>query len=316
MDQFNETRERAIESVARVLRKFEPSRVFVPGTLGNAVGTVSVPGRTGFVYVRLLGETERTVRARNMGVPLTADASVWVELVGNPGDRVNYRITPIDNTSRDFSGDVSVGALTADSATIGDGTNQLLVSGTGVVTLEGTGKRLLTLRPELNIDEIKKQLVPDQIQVGVFFGYSLPIWNSDHEEMYLKQTVPGRWDEASDIVMHVLVCLSQVEDEGDNFKLQCSWNHIINGEDVVPITTHDTTVEQAVLAGRTAQYNTYAIDFTLDYDVDGVGNEVKDHDLIACRLRRVDATNPDIDGEIIVLDWHSHFIVDKMFKAP
>lgn len=316
MDQMSEMRERAIESVARVMRKFEPARVFVPGLLGNAVGTVNVPGRTGFVYVRLLGQTERTVRARNMGVPATADASVWIELVGNPGDRVNYRITPLDNTERSFSGNVSVGVLTADSATIGDGTNQMVVSGTGVVTLEGSAKRVLTLRPEINIDEIKKQATPDQVQVGAFFGYSLPVWASDNEELYMKQSVPARWDGASDIEVHVVVALSQAEDVGDNFKFQLSWNHVESDCCTIPVTSHDVTAEQAVLSGRNAQYSTYVVTFVVDYDIDGVGNEIEAHSVLAYRIRRVDATNPDISGEIIVIDWHDHFVVDKMFKAP
>ena len=316
MPSLSEMRERAISSIVRVLDEFEPRRVYVPGTLGDAVETVDVPDREGYVYVRLLGETERTVRARNMGLPAVAGTDVWVELEGSPGDRVGYKVVPVDNADREFSGDVSVGDLVADTAVVGDGTNQLLISGTGVVTLEGTGKRVLALRPEINLDEIKKQAVPDQVQIGVFFGYSLPIWNSDHEELYMKQSVPGRWDGASDIVAHVTVGLSQAEDVGDNFKFQLSWNHVAIESDVVPLTSHDVTAEQAVLAGRTAQYNTYTLTFIIDYDIHGVGNEMQAHDVLAYRLRRQDATNPDVTGEIIVLDWHDHFVVDKMFTAP
>ena len=29
----------------------------------------------------------------------------------------------------------------------------------------------LTLRPEINVAEIKKQVKPEQVQVGVFFGF-------------------------------------------------------------------------------------------------------------------------------------------------
>jgi len=113
-----------------------------------------------------------------------------------------------------------------------------------------------------------------------------------------------------------LVALSDAEDEGDYFKFQLSWQNVADASDVISAATHDVTAEQAVLAGRIAQYNVYELIFIIDYDADGEGNEIQAHDLLTYRLRRVDATNPDVTNEIIVLDWHDHFTVDKMFKAP
>ena len=186
----------------------------------------------------------------------------------------------------------------------------------GVVSLLGTARRRLTLRPELNVDEVKKQTVPEQVEVGVFFAYSLPVWSADsHEELFFKQSIPARWDGATNITIHVLVALSAAEDVDDYFKFQLSWNNVADESDVIPATTHDVTAEQIVLTGRSAQYNVYELVFTIDWAADGEGNEVQAHDLLACRLRRVDATNPDVTGEIYVLDWHTHFIVDKMFMA-
>jgi len=84
---------RAARSLAALFDNVEPAHRFVPGTLGDAIGVVDVPGRTGYAYVRLLGDPTRTVRARNMGVPSVADTSVWVEIVRSPGDRVDYRLS-------------------------------------------------------------------------------------------------------------------------------------------------------------------------------------------------------------------------------
>lgn len=109
---LSKSREEAIKSIARLLSKYEPARVFVPGTLGNAVGVVEVPDRSGYIYVRLLGETERTVRARNVGVPVVADASVWVELMGSPGDRERYRVTPIGNVGRSYTDSIDINSDT------------------------------------------------------------------------------------------------------------------------------------------------------------------------------------------------------------
>lgn len=109
-------------------------------------------------------------------------------------------VTPLiygefDNAMLRFHGSLGVGL----------GANYLNISSAGVVTLFGTAKRVLTLRAELNVDEIKKQAVPDQIHIGagVFFGYSMPIWNEDNEELHFRESVPARWDAASDITFHV-----------------------------------------------------------------------------------------------------------------
>lgn len=174
--------------------------------------------------------------------------------------------------------------------------------------------KLLTLRPEINIDEVKKNLVPDQVQVGVAFGYSMPIYAADNEELYFKQHVLHRWDEASNIRSKIIVCLANAEDVGDKFKFQLSWEHTPQ-DGVVPVTSHDVEVEQAVLTGRNAQYSVYVLTFTLDYDIEGEGNEVKVGETLNVRLRRIAAAAPQITNEIIVLDWIVEYQRDKFGGA-
>jgi len=171
----------------------------------------------------------------------------------------------------------------------------------------------LTLRPEVNVDEIKKQAKPDQVQIGVFFGYSMPVYNSDNEEIFFRENVPGRWDGKSNITLHVLVALASTQIGARYFKFQFSWNQVTEGE-VVPATTHDVEVEQAMADGVT-QYTAYELEFTLDYDVD-TADPILSHDLLSGRLRRIAATSGDeaLD-EIIVIDWHTHYIVNKAFRA-
>jgi len=81
---------------------------------------------------------------------------------------------------------------------------------------------------------------------------------------------------------------------------------------VLPDTTHDTTVETNITDGT--QYHLYEVVFTIDYNIDA-GDVILAHDLLAFRLRRVAAAGTEIDGEILVLDWHTHYTVDKMFTA-
>ena len=206
------------------------------------------------------------------------------------------------------------GGLSAGTSTFGDGgvTNYLTISNTGVVSLVGTAKRDLTLRADLDYTLITAQGKPTQATIGVVHGYSMPIYNNDNEELFFNENVPGRWDGASDIKFHVLVALALAETADETFKFQLSWNQV--GEtDVVPATTHDTTDEIIVVDGT--QYATYMLEFTIDYNIDA-GDVILPHDDLAARLRRVASTGDEVDGEIIVLDWHTHYTVDKMFKAP
>lgn len=173
--------------------------------------------------------------------------------------------------------------------------------------------RELTMRPELNIFEIKKENVLVQTEVGVFFGWILPLWTA-HEELFLRETAPGRWDEVSDMHCHVFVALGDAEDIGDKFQLRLSWEHALAGEPI-PATSNDVDVETTLLAGRVAQYDQYEVQFAIDYNIDGGGNEIKPHELLGMRLRRIAATADEVDNDIIILEWHCHWLTDKMF-AP
>ncbi len=208
-------------------------------------------------------------------------------------------------------GYMDYGATTAHR--FGDGTNQLLISSAGVVTLEGTAKRTLNLRPDMDFSKVTAQGKPTQVVYGAFLGYSLPLYAAD-EELFLSMNVPGRWDGVSDVVIHLLVALSGAEDINDDFNLQISWEHANIGEKIEN-TTHDVEVETNLLADRVEAYDTYQVEFILDYDVD-TPDLLEAHDAMAMRLRRIAVVGTEIDGEVIVLDYHMEFQVDKMFGAP
>ena len=195
---------------------------------------------------------------------------------------------------------------------VGTSPNQLTIGADGVITMAGTAKRILTLRAEMDYTAQIAQSKPTQVSIGVFKGYSFPIYAADNEELFFRETIPERWDGVSDIVFHVKVALADAEDVGDSFKFQFSWEHAVE-EEAVSATSNNVEVEQAVLTGRNAQYDEYVLTFTIDYDIDGAGNEIKAHELMAARLRRIDASDPDVTNEIIVLNWHTHYQVDKTF---
>lgn len=195
----------------------------------------------------------------------------------------------------------------------GVGDNYLSVDRTGVVTLAGSAQRVLTLRPDIDESTAIANGKPTLVHYGVFNGYSLPLYAAD-EEIFFALNVPGRWNGSSDITIHVLVALSAAETVDDDFNLQLSWESSEVGEPLVN-TTHDVTVETNIPAGRNAQYDTFEVTFTVDWDADDP-QMVQSYDLLSMRLRRLAVAGVEIAGEIIVLDAHAHFTVDKMFKAP
>lgn len=164
----------------------------------------------------------------------------------------------------------------------------------------------LTLRPEINIDEIKKQDTPTQVQVGAFFGYSLPIYNNDNEELWFRKMIPGRWNGISNIQFHVMVALSAEEDVGDKFKLQLSWNKSAHSA-VIPVTFNDIVKETIVLTGRNSQYDVYNLYFEIPYT--GISTD----ELFAARLRRIAASSLEVSNEIIILCWYMDFATNKIF---
>jgi hypothetical protein len=198
-------------------------------------------------------------------------------------------------------------------AHIGGAANYIDITDSGVLTLHGTAKRTLTLRPEMDSVAQLAHSKPTQVSLGVYKGYSFPIYSADDEEIYFRETVPGRWDGKSDITFHIYIALAAAEDAGDRFQMRFSWEHSPEGEPV-PITSNDVDVEQILVVGRIAQYDLYELSFVIDYDIDGVGNEIQPHELLGGRLRRIAATASEIDNEVILLDWHTLYTVDKMFR--
>lgn len=194
---------------------------------------------------------------------------------------------------------------------IGTAPNQLTIDANGVITMAGTAKGLIALRAEMDFTAQIAAAKPTQVSAGVFKGFSFPIYAADNEELFFKEIVPCEWDGVSNIIFSIIIALSGIEDVGDNFKFQFSWEHS-KCENIIPATSNDVEIETAILIGRNDQYDNYCLNFVMDYDIDGVGNEIKHNELLGGRLRRIDATNPDVTNEIIVIDWHTNYQTDRL----
>jgi len=198
---------------------------------------------------------------------------------------------------------------------IGGAENYVSIDSSGVITLLGTAKRKMTLRPSLDLAAVGQKEKPTIVTVGAYQGFSMPTWstpvNAD-EELYFRSRVPYRWDGVSDIVFKVMVALAGAEDVGDSFKFQFSWETTsVTG--AIAVTTNDVETEVEILAGRNNQYSTYSVAFTIDYDIDGVGFEILARNILAGRLRRIASGGTEVDNEIMVLDWVIEYYIDKLY---
>jgi hypothetical protein len=212
------------------------------------------------------------------------------------------------NGTSDFTADSSGNKL------IGDGINQVSISTTGVITFEGTAERTLVLRPAFDATPQIAHAKPTRVSLGIASVYSLPVYNTDNEELFFREIVPGRWDGVSNITFCVIAALSGAEDVGDKFNLQFSWEHQKIGEPF-KVTSNDVPVETTVLADHSAQYDTYCVEFAIDYDIDTASDLILARQPLFGRLRRLAASSLEVTNEILITNWYVRYTVNKILAA-
>jgi len=93
------------------------------------------------------------------------------------------------------------------------------------VTLEGDGLVYIELRPDLDEDTIRGQEgVPTLVTQGLFRGFSLPEYAANNEQLFATICVPSRYDESTDIFLH-LYCWLAIAEDSKNFNLELRWEH-------------------------------------------------------------------------------------------
>lgn len=176
------------------------------------------------------------------------------------------------------------------------------------VILKGDGLVYIEIRGDLDYETVRAKGKPTRVYQGINPGWSLPVYNNDNEELFAEICVPNRYDGASDIKVHVVCWLAGAEDS-KNFKLQISWEHFTPG-DVVPATGNDVEVQTATGAGA-AQFQSYHVEFTIDYDIDTPDDIVAD-DILSLRIRRIAADANECAGEIVISHIGVIFRRDKL----
>jgi len=178
---------------------------------------------------------------------------------------------------------------------IGDGTNYTHIQADGEIQLVGTAKVKTYDKLQFNETRITGQGKPTQVFRGAFAAYSLPIYNTDDEELFSCVCTPPAWDGTTDPVLYLAGWLTAAEDINDDFNLQVSVEtYDPSNNDVVPVTTNDYTVETNVTDGT--QFASYGVSFTLDASaiVIAAGQP------LGVRIRRLAAAGTEIAGEFAI----------------
>jgi len=175
------------------------------------------------------------------------------------------------------------------------------------------GGNRLTLRPQLYAGRVGGVAKPTFVTLGAYAGYSFPIYNSDDEELLFRESIPGRWDGASNINAYAVVMLSAAEDVGDKFQFQLSWASHVTGSGALASAVTDVGTSQTVATGRSAQYSIYVLTFAVNYTVPTPDLAAGDH--FGGRIRRIAAAAPQVSNEIILLDFYMTYNVNKIYKS-
>lgn len=173
---------------------------------------------------------------------------------------------------------------------------------------EGSQKYTVDFRPVLSLARILGTAKPTKVTRGVVEGFSLPIYNADDEELYFDLHVPCTYDEASDVLVHVHGYLDTANTNKD-FQLQLEWEHATFPTDLIPNTDNDVAVDTNT--GTASQYQTFMINFTIDYDIDG-GDALECMDCLYFRLRRIATGGDEIAGEFVVCHIGIEFTSNKI----
>lgn len=162
------------------------------------------------------------------------------------------------------------------------------------IILEGASRVWVEFRPDIDFETVRAHGKPTWVTRGVFGGFSLPIFAADNEELYLDICVPNRWDDASDIYVHIDCWVDAAQDAAnDAFNLQIEWEYYTPDVDIVPNTSNPVAVE--ITTGVCAQFQSFQVQFVIPFA--GIVGD----DEISFRVTRIAVVvGNEMAGEVVI----------------
>jgi len=168
----------------------------------------------------------------------------------------------------------------------------------------------IRIRPAIDFGQIGVKTKPTSIQVGAFSMLSLPIYNSDNEEIYFNHSVIRRWEGTSNITVGCRAVIDTANTT-KKFRLDLDWYNYVTG---VVVPTSLNNVPFLKTTGTDAQYMSYDVTWTIDYDV-VPANPLLSDQILGGRIRRIAAADNDIAGEVMLHGLYVEYCCDKIGVA-
>ncbi|MDD5435201.1 MAG: hypothetical protein PH343_07210 [Nitrospira sp.] len=186
----------------------------------------------------------------------------------------------------------------------------------GQIELLGNGLVYYKERPNLEVSRVIGITKPTTVYQGMIRGFSLPIYNSDNEELFFDvPSVTARWDGLSNPIL----CFGGYLDTANNvkkFQLACDWTKFTAQTDILEGTSLETAKTGDITTGNWAQYHTWSSTITLDYDV-LPADPLASGDCMDLRLYRVaaDDSGNEIAGEVVITGAVIKWRLNKFYSS-
>ena len=207
------------------------------------------------------------------------------------------------------------GNSTTNTVTIAIADNYVLAAGdtlTGQMALSGDGITYFKERPRIELSRVLSVGKPSIVFRGTIRGFSLPVYSSDNEELFLDlPNVPARWDGASDPVVYITGYLDTAN-TSKKFKLACDWTYFSADDEPDGTAVEQPYVE--ITTGTWGQYHTFTAAITLNYDV-VAANALAPGDFLQLRVYRIAASGDEIAGEVVVTGVAIKWRMDKLYSS-
>ena len=176
------------------------------------------------------------------------------------------------------------------------------------ISMVGNGKFWRSYEPFLDENYANVKGLPDQIDRGLFKGYSFPIWNGTsnvYEELVYRLRVPFRWDGVTNPYFCAITAITDTEDIGAKYKFQLEWVSKDVGY-VLPNTADEIiTWEVEVVDG--SPWRAEIVIGQMDASLDLIAGQNWQ-----ARLRRITTGGEDeVTHEPAVFHWCTRWLCDK-----
>lgn len=189
----------------------------------------------------------------------------------------------------------------------------------GQLLLYDDGKVWKEIEPDLDHARIDGKGKPSQVYRGLIAGFSLPVYDSDDEEIFASVDVPLEWDGVTDPLVHIYCYIAPDKgkgkpdgnNNGKRFNLELVWE-AFSPKDNEAVPLWGNIVSQETIYGFNEDYIAYEVDFVLDYDISVYGNGMERGDQLNLRIRRIPASQDEIQGEVVITHIGLKFLRDKL----